>query len=79
MGAGVAAQGARALAGIDSRKGPVVPRQIQAHKHSVNRSIRSGSQQRPEQAAARLGLEMVSQVLIFLIFTDQRISKLEST
>lgn len=35
MGVGVAAQGGRALSGIDLRKGPVVPRQIQAHKHSA--------------------------------------------
>lgn len=49
-GAGVAAQGGRALSGIDLRKGPVVPRQIQRTS-----SVGSGSRQRPEQAAASLG------------------------
>lgn len=76
MGVGVAAQGGRALAGIDSREGPVVP-----HEHSAKREyqLRKQAEARARQLPAGLGLEMVSQALIFLIFTDQRISKLEST
>lgn len=36
MGAAMAAQGGRALSGVDLRKGPVVPRQIQAHSALSN-------------------------------------------
>lgn len=62
MGAGVAAPGGRALSGIDWTKGPAVPRQIQVHSARSNITARlSGSKWRPEQAAASLELEMVSQ------------------
>lgn len=65
------AQGGRALSGIDLRKGQVVPRQIQMHKHEWQLLWK---QAEARAGSCQSGIGNGFSVLIFLIFKDQRIS-----